>query len=122
MSYYRAALAAAYYGNKSKSARLVQCSLLLDEDAPSATDLLKLLSQQNNIEAEALERLRMLIGAGWYKKALKVKLPQTSKSHTIRGLLYAQVGRYRSAKGEFTLALSLDTGNELAKRALLCCF
>jgi Flp pilus assembly protein TadD len=121
MSYYRAALAAANSGDMSGSARLARCSLLLKEDAPSATCLLKLLEQQNRIEADTLESLRMLISAGRYRKALRVKLPHTSKSHAIRGLIYARIGRFSNAKSEFALALALDMGNELARLALLCC-
>jgi Flp pilus assembly protein TadD len=63
----------------------------------------------------------MLNGARRYRKALRVRLPKTSRSHTIRGLLYAQTGRFRRARGEFALALTLDTGNDLAKRAILNC-
>lgn len=121
MSYYRAALAAASAGDLSAAARLTRCSLLLGEDAPSAACLLELLKQQAIIEPEALTRLRALTDAHSYKKALKVKLPQTAKAYTMRGLLYAQMGRYRKARKEFGLALKLDTGNDLAKQALLFC-
>jgi tetratricopeptide (TPR) repeat protein len=102
MSYYRAALAAANMGDLTNAAHLTQCSLALGEDTPSAAYLLELINHQDMIDA----------------KALKVKLPQTSKAHTIRGLLYAKIGRARRAREEFALALTLDTGNELAKRAL----
>ena len=121
MSYYRAALAAAYTGDLSGAARLTQCSLLLREDAPSAVSLLELLKHQDAIEPEALNRLRTLIGASRYKKALKVKLPRTSKAYTIRGLLYARMGSFRHAREAFALAIALDTGNDLAKQALLHC-
>ena len=121
MSYYRAALAAACTGDLSGAARLARCSLLLREDAPSAVCLLELLKRHDMIDAEALNRLRTLTDAGRYKKALKVKLPRTSKAYTIRGLLYARAGRYRNAREEFALALTLDTGNELAKQAMPHC-
>jgi tetratricopeptide (TPR) repeat protein len=122
MSFYRAALAAAYTGNLSGAARLAQCSLLLKEGAPSAGCLLELLNQHGMIDMETLSRLRTLTDARRYKKALKVKLPKTSKAHTIRGLLYAQIGRYRNAREEFALALTLDRGNDLARQAQLHCF
>lgn len=121
MNYYRAALAAAYTGDLSNAARLLRCSLELNEDAPRAMQLFELLQQQNYIDADMLDRLRTLTDARRYKKALKIKLPQTSKAHTIRGLLYAQIGRYRNARDEFALALMLDKGNDLAKQALLHC-
>lgn len=121
MNYYRAALAAAYTGDLSNAARLLRCSLALNEDAPRAMQLFKLLQQQNYIDTDMLDRLRTLTDARRYKKALKIKLPQTSKAHTIRGLLYAQIGRYRNARDEFALALMLDKGNDLAKQAILHC-
>ena len=117
MSYYRAALAAARSGDLTNSARLAQYSLSLNEEA-DANGLLELLRQQNSIDAETLDRLRILITARRYRKALKIKLPQTSKVHTIRGLLYAQMGRHRKARTEFAQAIVLDTGNDLAKLAL----
>lgn len=121
MSYYRAALAAACAGNLSGAARLVQCSILLGEDAPPAVRLLELLNQQDVIDTDDRNRLLTLTDARRYKKALKVKLPDTSKAHTIRGLLYAQIGRHRNAKKEFTQALTLDSGNDLAKQAMRQC-
>lgn len=121
MSYYRSALAAACTGDLTNAARLIRCSIALDEGAPSAARLFNLLERQFQIDAEALEHLRTLTGARMYKKALKVKLAQTSRAHTIRGLLYAQIGRRRKAREEFIQALSLDKGNDLAMQALLQC-
>jgi len=125
MSYYRAALAAANKGEMETASRLVQCSLALKEDAPSAMRLFTLLKDSAGADlgegagAGALTILRGLIEGGKYKKALKVKLPPTSKSHTIHGLLYALLGRRRAALESFTQALSMDTGNVVAKDALI---
>lgn len=121
MSYYRAALAAASSGDLTGASRLVRCSLALNEDAPNASRLWELLREQNYIAPDTLNRLRALTEARHYKKALKVELPETSLAHTIRGLLFAQMGRRRNAREEFTLALTLDTGNKIAKQALLHC-
>ena len=121
MSYYRAALAASSANNLSYAIRLVKCSLAFGEKAAGAAHLLELLQQQNHIEAASLNRLRILIHEHRYKKALKIKWPRSSKTHTIRGLLYASLGRYRKARKEFTLSLMLDSGNELAKQALFSC-
>ena len=121
ISYYRAALAAASAGDLSNAARLVRCSLALREDAPHAERLLELLQQQSHLESDTLNRLRILTDDHRYKKALQVRLPQSSRAHTIRGLLYALIGRYRHAREEFVQALILDTGNDLAKRALQHC-
>ena len=118
MSCYRAALASARAGDLTGAARLARCSVALAEDAPGAVRLLELLRQQNTIDGAALTRLRTLTNARQYGRASWIKLPQTSKAHTIRGLLYAQLGLMGSARKEFALALALDTGNDLAKRAL----
>lgn len=121
MRYYRAALAAAAQGDISSAVYFVRCSMLLNEDAPNAARLLNLLEQQNTIEAETLNRLRVLINARKYRKALKIELPKTSKAHTVRGLLFAQLKQYRSAKEELTAALLLNSGNNIAKQALIHC-
>ena len=127
MSYYRAALAAANKGDMETALRLAQCSIALKEDAPSAVRLLTLLQDSAGAGAGlgegacvgALTILRGLIEGGKYKKALKVKLPPTSKSHTIHGLLYALLGRRRAALDSFTQALVMDTGNIVAKDTLI---
>jgi len=121
MSYYRAALAAADSGYISGAKRLVQCSILMKEGASNAPRLLELLQQQNVVDSNTLSCLRELTNAGQFKKALKVQLPKTSKAHTIRGLLFAQLKRYSKAKEEFALALAMDSGNSLAKQAILYC-
>jgi len=121
LSYYRAALASAAAGDLTGAARLVNCSVLLGEDAPSNIYLSELLKRQNRIDSDSLNRLRTLSDARRYRRALRVNLPQSSRAHTIRGLLYAQTGRLRKARKEFTLALTLDTGNGLAKQALPYC-
>ena len=121
MCYYRAALSAASAGDLSSAAVLVKYSILLKEDAPCALRLLEILQRQNRIDKSALIRLRVLTDARRYKKALWIKMPQTSRAFAIRGLLYAQTGRYRKAREAFSLALALDTGNDLARRALLYC-
>jgi len=123
MSYYRAALAAANSGDYSAAARFVRCSLALGEDAPSAARLLNLLQQNERRDGHAnlLGRLRTPVDAGKYKKALRIRLPSTTETHTIRGLLYAIIGRRRAAREEFAVALTLDSGNHLAKQALTAC-
>ena len=121
MYYYRAALASAYAGNLTSASRLVKCSIMLKEDVPSAAYLLDLLNQNARIETDVMDRLRVLVNASQYKKALKIKLPQTSKAYTIRGLLYAQMGVYRKAANEFAMAITLDKGNDLAGQALRYC-
>jgi Flp pilus assembly protein TadD len=121
MSYYRAALAAASTGDLTYAERLVQCSLLLQEDAPNAVQLQALLRQQGHIDGDTLARLRALTAARRFWAALAVKLPKTSRAHTIRGLLYARVGCFRRAREAFALALALDAGNGLAKQALAAC-
>ena len=118
MSYYRAALAAAKNGDLTAASRLVQCSIALGEDAPSAERLRDLLHSNTIIGEDALVKLRELAGRRKYAKSLRVRLPDTSKAHTIRGLLFARIGRRRAARREFALALALDAGNELARRAL----
>ena len=131
MSYYRASLAAAYLGNLTTARRLVCCSLALGEDAPSALHLFHLLSgdvngsaetssaTESRTKAEVFSRLRILVEGRKYRKALRVGLPDTSASHTIRGLLYALRGRRRAAQDAFALALSMDAGNDTARRALV---
>ena len=119
MSYYRAALAAARAGDLSAAAQLVRCSLVLKEDAPYAMRLYGLLRSNADIGEKALSRLRTLVARSKYKRALRVRLPNTSKAHTIQGLLYAELGLRFAAREEFALALALDTGNDLARRALL---
>ena len=121
MYYYRAALAAACSGCLSDAMRLVQCSILLQENAANAPRLLELLNEQKKIAPDVLTQLRKFANAREYKKALKIELPKTSKARTIRGLLFANMKRYRKAKEEFAQALVLDSGNNLAKQALLCC-
>ena len=118
MGYYRAALAAASTGDMTSAARLARCSIALGEAAPSAVRLLELLRQRDTIDIKALDRLRALTGGHKYKKALKLKLPRSSRAHAIRGLLYAKIGRYRKSRDEFALALALDNGNALAKQVL----
>ena len=121
MKYYRAALAAASMGSHAEATRLVQCSIVLQENAANAPRLLELLQNQNKIEPASLSQLKKLTASGQYKKALKIELPKTSKTHTIRGLLLATLRDYPRAKVEFALALALDSGNNLAKQALLHC-
>lgn len=118
MSYYRAALKAASINDLSEAARLARCSIAFNEAAPDNIRLLKLIEKKNGINEAALRSLRPLILKGRYRKALKVKLPPTSKAYTVRGLLYARIGCSRKAKKAFIKALILDTGNEAAKRAL----
>ena len=118
MSYYRAALAAAHKGDKTLAARLVNCSIVFQEDAPNASRLRELLLRNADIAADTKEELRQLIGSRKFSQALKVRLPKTAKAYTIRGLLYAQIGRKRPARMEFAKALSLDAGNSIAIRAL----
>ena len=120
MSYYRAALAAARAGNLTAAERLVKCSILVNEDAPSASKLHELLQSNAELGTDALRKLRALVKNGKYKKALKIRMPSISKTHTVRGLLYAHLGHRYAAREEFALALALDTGNALARSALLC--
>ena len=120
MSYYRAALAAARTGNLTAAERLARCSLLVSEDAPSASRLYELLRSNAEAGAIAFSKLQESVKGKKYKKALKIRMPGTSKVHTIRGLLYAELGHRYAAREEFALALALDTGNALARSALLC--
>ena len=148
MSYYRAALAAAHQGDLSTALRLVRCSLVFEEDAPSAERFFALLngcaglvdgkpgtpppagcagesSGSGSTEGttpgsdDAFGVLRGLAESGRYREALKVRLPHTSKSHTIRGFLYALTGLRRDAISEFALALAMDTGNDAARRGII---
>ena len=119
LSYYRAALSAAKMGDLTAASRLVQCSIAFGENAPSAERLHRLLQINHRIRKKKLEKLRKLVARGKCARALRVRLPDTAKAHTIRGLLYARIGRRRAALDEFALALALDAGNELAKRAIL---
>ena len=119
MSYYRAALSAARTGKLTTAARLAQCSLMFNEDAPYAVRLYQLLRRNSEVEPVIRRNLRTLVEKCKYKKALRVRLPNTSKAHTIRGLLFAELGIYFAAREEFALALALDTENDLARRALL---
>ena len=118
MSYYRAALAAAKKGDLTAASRFVRCSIAIEEDAPSAAHLFKLLQSKNAIGAEALGRLREHVRNRKYAKALRVRLPDTAKAHAIRGLLFARIGRHNAARKEFALALEIDSGNEIAVRGL----
>ena len=118
MSYYRSALASAVTANMTEATRLVQCSLAINEAAPSAARLLELLRSRTEIDAETLCTLRELVAKKEHKKALKACKANTSKAHTARGLLYALLGRKRLARKEFTLSLVMDTGNEIARQAL----
>ena len=119
MSYYRVALAAACAGNLTASLRFVRISLLLGEDSPNAERLLELLVSKTEIPKYALEALRAVLQSRKYYKGLRIRLPKTSKAHTIRGLLFAQIERFGAARKEFTRALAIDTGNEIARKALL---
>ena len=121
--YYRAALAAAGAGDMTKAARLSAASAAFGEEAPSAQALRELLRQKSDPPeaAEPAARLRELVQSRQYKKALKIRLPGTSKCHAMRGLLYALLNRCRAARREFAAALVLDSGNETARRALLAC-
>ena len=119
MSYYRAALAAARIGKLTTAARFIQRSLALKEPAPSAARLYELLQRNAEIDVVAVRKLRAHVKKCKYKKALRVRMPDNTKAHTIRGLLYAELGIYFAAREEFALALALDTENDLARRALL---
>ena len=119
MSYYRAALAAARTGKLTAAVHYVQCSLTIKEDAPSAAFLYELLRANADINTKTLSKLRTHVAKSKYKRALRVRLPNTTKAHTIRGLLYAELGLRFAAREEFALALALDTENDLARRALL---
>ena len=92
MSYYRAALAAAYIGDLTAAGRLLGCSEAIREEGNTAR-LSKLIKAQKLIVRE----------------------------HNIRGLNCAKNGRYRKASGHFRAAIRLDCGNILAKRALIAC-
>jgi len=119
--YYRAALSAANAGNLTAALRLAQISIALGEAAPSAPHLLELLRRYRfaAFESDATQkRLRKLIQGRRYKKAAKIKLTDTSKGHTIKGMLYALLDRNRAARNEFAAALALDSGNDTALRAL----
>ena len=118
MSYYRAALAAAKNGDLTAASRLVRCSIAIGEDAPSAARLYELLQSRNAIGAEALSKLRLHVRNRKHAKALRVRLPDTAKAHAIRGLLFARIGRHGAARKEFSLALEIDAGNEIAMRGL----
>ena len=148
MSYYRAALAAAHKGDLSAALRLVQCSLAFEEDAASAEQLYNLLSGCTGLVSgkpgvqplagyagasgsssrtesgmpetgEAFGVLRGLAESGRYREALKVSLPHCSKSHAVRGFLYALTGHRRAALREFAFALAMDTGNDAARRGVV---
>ena len=121
LSFYRAALAAACQGDLTTASRLVRCSVAFGEDAPSAAYLYELLQGADRIGADTLGRLRALFANRKYVKALFVRLPDTAKAHTIRGLLFARLGFRRAARYQFALALSMDTGNDLAKAAIAEC-
>jgi len=121
LSYYRAALAAANNGCLDDAARLVKCSVLINENAPNNIKLLELLQSQTKIPHETLVVLRKYVESAQYKKALKTELPKTSKAHTIRGLLYALLKDYHKAKKEFIEAIRLDSGNIMARQALFAC-
>ena len=116
--YYRAALAAAKNGDLTAASRLVCCSIATGEKAPSAKLLYFLLQKENAVGAKSLAELRELVHDRKYAKALRVSLPNTAKAHTIRGLLFARIGRRGAAAKEFSLALALDAGNDIAKRGL----
>ena len=124
MSYYRAALAAACKGDLTAAARLAECSVVIGEEAPSAPRLLELLLSKAAVDAGAeakagaMDKLRELTENRKYRKALRLHLPNTTKSYTIRGLLYAQSGRPSAARESFALALALDSGNDTALGAL----
>ena len=74
---------------------------------------------QTEIDNGTISVLRELTAKRKYRKALKVELPQTSKAYTIRGLLYALLGRRSAAQNAFSLALAMDLNNDLARRALI---
>jgi len=121
--YYRAALAAAKAGDYTAALRLARISAALGEEAPSAPRLLELL-QKNEAAfetADAQNRMRELAKSRRYRKALKVPLTGAPKSHTIKGMLYALLGRNRAARSEFAAALALNPGDETALRALRAC-
>jgi tetratricopeptide (TPR) repeat protein len=126
MSYYRAALAAAQTGDLATANRLANYSVALGENAPNAERLREIIAVaviglRDIGDADARSKLRSLVSAGHYKKALRVRLPNTAAAHNARGLLFAALGRRRSSRREFKLALSLCPSNELACRALAAC-
>ena len=145
MSYYRAALAAANSGDLTGAFRLANIAIALEiSPSPAAIKLQELLKRQiapacgaaatepwamllrgrRNEPTSALgtdARLAELIKGRRYKEALKTHLPESSKARTIRGLLYAASGKRRRACAEFIKALSLDSGNDTARRALIEC-
>ena len=116
--YYRAALAAAKNGDLTAASRFVCCSIATAEKAPSAKLLYFLIQKENAVGEKSLAELRELVRSRKYAKALRVPLPDTSKAHTIRGLLYARIGRRGAAAKEFSLALEHDAGNDIARRGL----
>ena len=122
MSYYRVALAFALRSNLTKAAEYVNISLMLNENEPGAKRLKKLLARQNYLDPDVRKHLWELIRLRRFKKALKVRLPKTSKAYTIRGFLFAAAGRYSNAINELTKALLLDIGNEQAQQALQFCY
>ena len=78
-----------------------------------------MLLANDSIRKKKLDKLRKLVARRKYARALRIRLPNTAKAHTIRGLLYARIGRRRAARDEFARALALDSSNALAKRAIL---
>ena len=119
MSYYRAALAAAANSNITKAKCLVECSLAINEDAPSAARLLELLRSRTDIDPQTLTGLREHTTNKEYRKALKLCKATSSKAYVARGLLYALLGRKRLARKEFIQSMIIDSGNEIARQALL---
>ena len=69
--------------------------------------------------ADTTKMLRELTENRQYRKALKIRLPESSANRTIRGMLYALLNRRRRARKEFAAALALDRGNAVAWKALM---
>ena len=119
MSFYRAALASARRGDLSSADRFVRCSLQLGEDAPHAQELHQLLQSRIGMDAGDIDKIAGFVAKKRLRKALKVKPLNSVKAHYVRGLIYAVSGRRRMARREFAVALTMDTGNELAREALV---
>jgi hypothetical protein len=104
MSYYRASLSEAKNGNLRRAYDLAQCSLFLHENTAKASQLIEILSVQIIHERDAFFALRAAVDNKKFRDALKIKLPDTGKSHTIRGMLYRKTGRYIKAHKAFRMS------------------
>ena len=91
MSYYRAALAAAREGKYAAAMSLVECSILLEEENPSAIKLKNLL--QDRKKSDIYIELRSLKDYCDSKSNLQLRVSKTFEKSNMHGFIRLSLGR-----------------------------